>query len=46
MPTLAEGETYADLFNDDFDLDAAAERGFHFSHLNQLALEHLFGVRG
>jgi xylose isomerase len=46
VPTLAEGETYADLFNDDFDLDAAAERGFHFSHLNQLALEHLFGVRG
>jgi xylose isomerase len=46
VPTLAEGETYADLFNDDFDLDAAAERGFHFTHLNQLALEHLFGVRG
>ncbi|GAA4575903.1 xylose isomerase [Planotetraspora kaengkrachanensis] len=46
QPTLAEGETYEDLFNDDFDLDAAAERGFHFTHLNQLALEHLFGVRG
>ncbi|GAA1268647.1 MULTISPECIES: xylose isomerase [Planotetraspora] len=46
VPTMAEGETVADLFNDDFDLDAAAERGFHFTHLNQLALEHLFGVRG
>ncbi|GII53811.1 xylose isomerase [Planotetraspora thailandica] len=46
VPTLAEGETYADLLNDDFDLDAAAARGFHFTHLNQLALEHLFGVRG
>lgn len=25
---------------------AAAARGYHFSHLNQLALEHLLGVRG
>ncbi|WP_214415510.1 xylose isomerase [Sphaerisporangium fuscum] len=45
-PTLAPGETYEDLAKDDFDLDKAAERGFHFTRLNQLALEHLLGVRG
>ncbi|GAA3685633.1 xylose isomerase [Nonomuraea antimicrobica] len=45
-PTLAAGETWQDLAKDDFDVEAAAARGFHFSHLNQLALEHLLGVRG
>ncbi|MFC4591474.1 xylose isomerase [Sphaerisporangium corydalis] len=44
--TLAAGETYEDLAKDDFDIDKAAERGFHFTHLNQLALEYLLGVRG
>ncbi|MEU8103632.1 xylose isomerase [Nonomuraea muscovyensis] len=45
VPTLAPGETLADLAADDFDPDVAAERGFHFSRLNQLAIEHLLGVR-
>ncbi|MEU9834603.1 xylose isomerase [Streptosporangium sp. NPDC048047] len=45
-PTLAPGETLADLANDDFDVDAAAARGFHFSRLSQLAMDHLLGVRG
>ncbi|GII81490.1 xylose isomerase [Sphaerisporangium rufum] len=45
-PTLAPGESYDDLAKDDFDLDVAAQRGFHFTRLNQLALEHLLGVRG
>ncbi|ETK34655.1 xylose isomerase [Microbispora sp. ATCC PTA-5024] len=44
--TLGEGETYDDLLAESFDVDAAAERGFHFTRLNQLALEHLLGVRG
>ncbi len=44
--TLAAGETWQDLAKDDFDPEAAAARGFHFTHLNQLALEHLMGVRG
>ncbi|WP_066360578.1 xylose isomerase [Herbidospora mongoliensis] len=43
--TLAEGETLQDLLNDEFDLEGVAARGFHFTHLSQLALEHLFGVR-
>ncbi|WP_336211949.1 xylose isomerase [Nonomuraea sp. LPB2021202275-12-8] len=46
QPTLAPGETLADLAADRFDPDAAAQRGYHFSRLNQLALEHLLGVRG
>ncbi|MFI7701964.1 xylose isomerase [Nonomuraea sp. NPDC049480] len=46
LPTLNRGETLADLAGDDFDPDAAARRGYHFTHLNQLALEHLLGVRG
>ena len=45
QPTLAPGETLADLAKDDFDVQAAAERGFAIERLDQLALEHLFGVR-
>ncbi|ADJ48500.1 xylose isomerase [Amycolatopsis mediterranei S699] len=44
-PTLAPGETFDDVLNDEFDLEAAAARGYHFTRLNQLALEHLLGVR-
>jgi xylose isomerase len=49
-PTLDEGEGWADLLADrsayeDFDLDAAASRGFGFVALNQLAVEHLLGAR-
>ncbi|MBC6458231.1 xylose isomerase [Actinomadura sp. HBU206391] len=45
VPTLAPGETYESLAGDDFDLDAAAARGYHFTHLDQLAMEHLLGAR-
>ncbi|MEU7935038.1 xylose isomerase [Micromonospora echinofusca] len=49
-PTLAPGEGYADLLADrsafeEFDVDAAAARGFGFVRLNQLAVEHLLGAR-
>jgi len=48
--TLAQGETYHDLLADrtafeDFDPDKAAERGYGFVRLSQLALEHLLGAR-
>ncbi|MFG1708725.1 xylose isomerase [Nonomuraea sp. M3C6] len=46
LPTLNRGETLADLAGDDFDPEVAARRGYHFTHLNQLALEHVLGVRG
>ncbi|MEH1126919.1 xylose isomerase [Micromonospora sp. CPCC 206061] len=49
-PTLDEGETYQDLLADrsafeDFDADAAGERGYGFVRLNQLAAEHALGAR-
>lgn len=49
--TLAEGETYRDLLADrsayeEYDAGAAAQRGYGFVRLSQLALEHLTGVRG
>ncbi|MFI6041801.1 xylose isomerase [Nocardia sp. NPDC051321] len=48
-PTLAAGETYAELLSDaesaTFDADRAGERGYGFVRLNQLALEHLLGAR-
>ena len=48
--TLAEGETITDLLADrsafeDFDANAAAERGMAFEQLDQLAMEHLLGAR-
>jgi xylose isomerase len=48
--TLAEGETLADLLADrsafeDFDADAAGDRGMAFEQLDQLALDHLLGLR-
>ncbi|WP_436791837.1 xylose isomerase [Yinghuangia sp. YIM S10712] len=45
VPTLAPGESYADLAGDDFDLDAAAERGYGYERLDQLAVEHILGAR-
>lgn len=45
VPTLGEGETLADLRAEPFDPDAAAARGMGFERLDQLALEHLYGVR-
>jgi xylose isomerase len=45
VSTLAEGESLADLRAESFDPDAAARRGMGFERLDQLALEHLYGVR-
>jgi len=44
-PTLAPGESLAALRGEEFDLAAAAKRGLGAEHLDQLALEHLFGTR-
>jgi xylose isomerase len=51
QPALDEGETWEDLAADrasfeDFDVEAAGERGKHYTRLDQLALEHLTGFRG
>ncbi|GEP36643.1 xylose isomerase [Nocardioides psychrotolerans] len=46
-PTLAPGETWAQLQEWELpDPDALAARGAGFEKLDQLALEHLYGVRG
>jgi xylose isomerase len=44
-PSLGAGESVADLRAESFDPDAAAARGMAFERLDQLALEHLYGVR-
>jgi len=49
-PTLAPGETFAELLKDrsayeDFDTVAAGDRPTNVERLDQLALEHIFGVR-
>ncbi|MDE3724676.1 xylose isomerase [Nocardiopsis sp. N85] len=45
VPTLGTGEGLAELLAEDFDEAAVGERGYHFERLDQLALEHLLGVR-
>ncbi|HEY8534596.1 MAG TPA: xylose isomerase [Micromonospora sp.] len=50
IPTLNDGESYADLLADrsafeDFDPNAVGAEGYHFVRLNQLAVEHLLGAR-
>jgi xylose isomerase len=50
VPTMSPGETPADLRADrsafeDFDPDKAAERGYGFAKLSQLAVEHVLGAR-
>ncbi|SDP64722.1 xylose isomerase [Pedococcus dokdonensis] len=47
-PTVGAGESLAELRADtseSFDPEQAAARGMAFEHLDQLALEHLYGVR-
>ncbi len=45
LPTLAAGETWRDVRDFAPDTTALGERGMAFEHLDQLALEYLYGVR-
>ncbi|MDX6236862.1 MAG: xylose isomerase [Kribbellaceae bacterium] len=45
QPTLGAGETLADLRKASYDVAALAARGLAFEHLDQLAMDHLLGVR-
>jgi xylose isomerase len=45
QPTLGAGETLADLRKASYDVEALAARGLAFEHLDQLAMDHLLGVR-
>jgi xylose isomerase len=44
QPTVASGESWKDIANENFDVDAAGKRGYHYEELDQLALEYLIGV--
>jgi xylose isomerase len=44
-PTLAAGETWRDIRDAGLDADAVGARGMAYERLDQLALEHLYGVR-
>ena len=44
-PTMNPGESWRDLANDSFDLEAAGLRGYNYEALDQLAMEHLMGVK-
>jgi len=46
VPTLAAGETWSDVAAGSYDIEGLGARGMAFEHLDQLALEHLYGVRG
>ena len=43
--TLGTGETWRDLAKDSFDVEAAGVRGYGYELVDQLALEHLMGVK-
>ena len=45
QPTLSAGETWKDLAKDSFDVEAAGTRGYGYEAIDQLALEHLMGVK-
>jgi xylose isomerase len=44
-PTLAPGETWRDVRDAAVDADALGARGMGYERLDQLALEHLYGIR-
>ncbi|MER7280726.1 xylose isomerase [Dactylosporangium sp. NPDC000244] len=46
VPTLLPGESLAQLRAEEIDIDAVAARGMAFERLDQLAMEHLLGIRG
>src|SRR5487761_564137 len=45
QPTLADGETWRDVRDVEIDADGLAARGLGYERLDQLALEHLYGIR-
>jgi xylose isomerase len=45
IPTMTGGESMSDFRAETFDADARGARGAGFDRLDQLAVEHLFGVR-
>jgi len=46
VPTLAAGESWKDLADQSFDVELAGARGYGYEKIDQLALEHLMGIKG
>ncbi|GAA1536658.1 xylose isomerase [Dactylosporangium maewongense] len=46
VPTLMPGESLSALRAEEIDVEAVAARGMAFERLDQLAMEHLLGIRG
>ena len=44
QPTAAAGEGWQSIANENFDVEAAGKRGYHYEELDQLALEYLIGA--
>lgn len=45
VPTLAAGETWKDLVDPSLDIELAGTRGYGYEKIDQLAIEHLMGVK-
>jgi xylose isomerase len=44
QPTLDAGESWRDIQGENFDVESAGKRGYHYEELDQLALEYLIGA--
>jgi len=44
QPTASSGESWREIAHENFDVDAAGKRGYHYEELDQLALEYLIGA--
>jgi len=44
QPTISSGESWREIANENFDVEAAGKRGYHYEELDQLALEYLIGA--
>jgi xylose isomerase len=44
QPTISAGESWRDIAAENFDVESAGKRGYHYEELDQLALEYLIGV--
>jgi xylose isomerase len=44
QPTIRSGESWREIANENFDVEAAGMRGYHYEELDQLALEYLIGA--
>jgi xylose isomerase len=44
VPTVSAGESWREIQGENFDVEAAGQRGYHYEELDQLALEYLIGT--